>query len=180
MSAARDLCAGAAAGTVATAPMTAAMEGIRLMLPRYEQDPIPPRQITERAAAAVGVADDMTEGEKEAATAASHFAFGASAGAAYGLLAPLLPGGPVASGVGYGLAVWAGSYLGWLPSTGLYKRPGNEPAGRHAKMILSHVVWGACLGLLHHRFTGEDGGRQSNRDRLTSPEARAAATGTGV
>jgi len=91
---ARDVCAGATAGLVATAPMTAVMEGVRRLLPRHEQDPPPPRQITERAAAAVGVADDMTEGEKEAATAASHFAFGAGTGALYGLLAPHLPLGP--------------------------------------------------------------------------------------
>src|SRR5688500_8224890 len=134
--------------------MTAAMEGLRRVLPRGEQDPIPPRQITERAAAAAGVAGEMTDGQKDAATAVAHLAFGAGTGALYGLLAPLLPGGPVARGVGYGLTVWAGSYLGWLPAAGLYKRPEDEPAGRHAKMVLSHVVWGACLGLLHHQFAG--------------------------
>jgi hypothetical protein len=175
----RELCAGAAAGAIATLPMTAVMEGVRRTLPRSEQDPIPPRQITERAAESAGIADDMTDRQKDAATAAAHLGFGAGAGALYGLLGRLLPGGPAAGGVGYGLAVWASSYLGWLPATGLYKHPRDEPAGRHAKTILSHAVWGACLGLLHRQFAGQTD-RRSVGDRLSSPEAPAAAAGTGV
>ena len=161
----RSVLAGSAAGCVATAPMTAVMEGVRRLLPPDQQDPLPPRQITERAAQAVGVDDDLTEGQKEVATAAAHFGFGASAGAAYGLVAPHLPFGPVGNGVGYGLAVWAGSYLGWLPATGLYKQPENEPAGRHLKMAVSHVVWGATLGVLHHALAGdaESAGRSARR-----------------
>jgi uncharacterized membrane protein YagU involved in acid resistance len=174
-SVARDVCAGAAAGLAATVPMTAVMEGVRRILPPHEQDPLPPRQITERAAEAAGVADDMTEGEKDAAAAASHFAFGAGAGALYGLLAPHLPRG-TAGGVAYGLAVWAGSYLGWLPAAGLYKRPEHEPAGRHADLILSHIVWGVALGLLHEQFRGRD----RRPARLSSPEVLAAARATGV
>jgi uncharacterized membrane protein YagU involved in acid resistance len=157
----RSVLAGSAAGCVATAPMTAVMEGVRRLLPPDQQDPLPPRQITERAADAVGLADDLTEDQKEAATAAAHFGFGATAGAAYGLVAPHLPFGPVGNGVGYGLAVWAGSYFGWLPATGLYKEPENEPAGRHLKMAVSHVVWGVTLGLIHHALAGD--GRSEDR-----------------
>jgi hypothetical protein len=178
-SVARDVCAGAAAGLVATAPMTAVLEGVRRILPPHMRDPLPPRQITERAAEAAGVAVDMTEGEKDAAAAASHFAFGAGAGALYGALAPHLPGGPITGGIGYGLAVWAGSYLGWLPAAGLYKRPEHEPDGRHADLILSHVVWGAVLGLLHHQLAGPTDGR-ADRGRLPAQEVLAAARATGV
>ena len=160
----RHLFTGGAAGLVATGPMTVVMEAIRRVLPAHQQDPIPPRQITERAAETVGVADDVSEEGKDTATAVAHLGFGASAGAVYGALAPHLPLGPVANGVGYGLAVWAGSYLGWLPATGLYKHPANEPAGRHAKMIASHVVWGATLGLVHHLLAGDDR-RRADRDR---------------
>jgi hypothetical protein len=179
MSVAHDLCAGTAAGLVATLPMTAVMEGVRQLLPRHQRDPIPPRQITERAAAAAGVADDMTEGEKDAATAASHLAFGAGAGAAYGLVAPHLPLGPIAGGIGYGLAVWACSYLGWLPATGLYKHPRHEPAVRHADLILSHVVWGLTLGLLH-RGLGGTSGRPEMCPGTASNEVLAAARATAV
>lgn len=151
----REAGAGTVAGLVATLPMTAVMEGIRRLLPPEEQDPVPPRQVTERAAEAAGVADDMTEGEKETATALAHLGFGASAGTLYGLLAPHLPLGPVAGGAAYALGVWAGSYLGWLPATGLYKQPEHEPAGRHGKMIAAHVVWGAVLGLVNRALAGE-------------------------
>jgi uncharacterized membrane protein YagU involved in acid resistance len=158
--------------------MTAVMEGVRRLLPPEQRDPVPPRQVTERATEAVGAADDLTEGEKDAVAAVTHFGFGTGAGAVYGLLAPHLPGAPVAGGVAYALGVWAGSYLGWLPATGLYKRPEHEPAGRHAKNVLSHVVWGAALGLLTHALAG--GWPDSNRARLESPEALAAARATAV
>jgi hypothetical protein len=147
---------GAAAGLAATTPMTVVMEAIRRVLPVTEQDPHPPRQITERAAAAVGIADDLTGRQLEGATTVAHFAYGTGAGAVYGLLAPHLPGGPAVRGVGYGLAVWAGGYLGWLPATGLYKQPEHEPGGRHLETIVSHVVWGAVLGLIQHQLGGED------------------------
>jgi uncharacterized membrane protein YagU involved in acid resistance len=150
----RDGFAGAAAGFAATVPMTVVMEAGRQLLPPTERDPLPPRQVTANAADAVGIGPHMTETEKDAAAAAAHFGFGTSAGAVYGLLAPQLPVGPVAGGVGFGLAVWAVSYLGWLPTTGLYKRPDHEPAGRHAKIIVSHVVWGAALGLAHAALAG--------------------------
>jgi len=45
-------------------------------------------------------------------------------------------------------------------------------------MIVSHVVWGAALGLLHCQLAGET--RERNRDRLPSPEVLAAARATGV
>lgn len=151
-----SLLAGAAAGCAATAPMTVVMEGVRRLLPRYEQDPIPPRQITEQAAAAVGADDDLSDDQKDGVTALAHFAFGASAGAVYGLVAPLAPSRGVVTGMGFGLAVWAGSYLGWLPVAGLYKHPKHEPTGRHVTMILSHLVWGAALGQLHGRLCERD------------------------
>jgi uncharacterized membrane protein YagU involved in acid resistance len=158
--------------------MTLVMEGIRRLLPRHQQDPIPPQQVTARAAHAVGAALAMTEGQKDAATAVAHAGFGSAAGTVYGLLAPALPLGPVAGGVAYGLAVWAGSYLGWLPAAGLYKQPEDEPAGRHADLIASHVVWGAALGLIHDRLAGESA--EATRTRLASPESLAASRGTGV
>jgi uncharacterized membrane protein YagU involved in acid resistance len=139
--------AGAAAGFAATGPMTVLMEALHALLPPRERDPLPPRQITTRVAEAAGVADDMSEDEKEAAAITAHFAFGTTTGAVYGLLAPRLPrSSPVLSGVGYGLAVWAASYLGLLPAVGLYRSPAREPARRHGLMIAAHVVWGAVAG----------------------------------
>jgi putative membrane protein len=144
--------AGSAAGFAATGPMTVLMAGLHPALPPEEQEPLPPRQITERAAASVGA--DLTPREAEAAAMASHFAYGTAAGAVYGLVAERLPLPPVVRGVGFGLAVWGGSYLGLLPATGLYRSAAREPAGRNSLMIAAHVVWGAVLGLVEEQCRG--------------------------
>jgi hypothetical protein len=152
------LLAGAAAGFAATGPMTAVMEGLHTLLPSGEQDPLPPRQITERGAAAAGVARELDEEETEAATAVAHFGFGTAAGALFGLLAARSQS-PVMAGIGYGLGVWAASYLGLLPASGLYKSSRTEPARRHGLMIAAHVVWGAVAGKVLQQLTADRDGR---------------------
>lgn len=153
--------AGAAAGFAATGPMTLVLAAARAALPAPDQYSLPPRIVTERAAQDVGVADRMTEPEKKAATTAAHFGFGTAAGAAFGALARHLPFDPVANGVAYGLAVWAGSYLGWLPAVGLHPPPHQESAGRTAMNIGAHVAWGAVLGLLTDQLAGEADPREA-------------------
>jgi len=61
--------------------------------------------------------------------------------------------------VGYGLVVWAGSYLGLLPAVGLHRPATREPAGRNGMMIGAHVVFGAVLGLLAEGAKTERRGR---------------------
>src|SRR5437868_417327 len=110
-----ELVRGAVAGCVATGPMTWAMELLHRRLPRHERYPLPPRQIAMRAAGAAGVKHRLNEPERLAVTLLSHFGMGTTAGALCGLLGRRLPlPGPVA-GAGFGLAVWAGNYLGLLP-----------------------------------------------------------------
>ena len=140
--------AGTVAGLAATAPMTGVMLALHRVLPARERYPLPPRQITMRVAEAVGVKQELGEPGREAATAVSHFGYGATAGALYGLLAPHIPGPPLVKGIGFGLAVWTGSYLGWLPAAGILPPATREPARRNALMIAAHVVWGAATGLL--------------------------------
>ena len=142
------LLAGSLAGFAATAPMTALMLSLHRRLPPPERYPLPPRQITMKMARETGVAQKMDEPERTAATYAAHFSYGAAAGAALALVSPRLPGHPVAQGVAFGLAVWAASYLGWLPAAGILPPATAEPARRNALMIAAHVVWGAAAGLL--------------------------------
>src|SRR5919107_176638 len=66
----------------------------------------------------------------------------------YPLPAPRAPGRPVAKGITWGLIVWATSYLGLLPATGLHEPATRHPRERNLLMILAHVVWGGALGLL--------------------------------
>lgn len=143
-----DAGVGAVAGLVATGPMTASMKLMHLSLPREQQYPLPPRQITMGMAETVGVAHRLDESERHTATLAGHFAYGAACGALYGAVERRIPGPGLAKGVGFGLAVWAGSYMGWLPAVGLMPSPAEQPRERTALMIAAHVVWGAALGLM--------------------------------
>jgi len=148
---------GALAGLAATAPMTLAMKLMHEQLPREERYPLPPRQVTEGLAEKAGVNEQLGEEERKAATWVSHFAYGTACGALYGAVPGVRAlGHPALSGVGFGLAVWAGSYLGWLPAAGVLAPATEHPARRNALMIAAHVVWGATTGLALERLA-EDG-----------------------
>src|SRR5688572_1881537 len=143
-----NIISGAGAGLAATVPMTVAMELMHRNLPRCERYPLPPRIITERVAGRAGVREAMDEEERVAATLVSHFGYGTVTGALYGAIADKIDAPPVAKGVAWGLAVWAGSYLGLLPALGILQPATKHPARRNALMIAAHVIWGASLGLV--------------------------------
>lgn len=145
---------GALAGLAATAPMTLAMKLMHEQLPSAEQYPLPPRQVTEGVAEKAGVNRHLGEEGRRAATWVSHFAYGAGCGALYGALSGEgADERPALAGVGFGLAVWAGSYLGWLPVAGLLSPATEHPPRRNALMIAAHVVWGATTGVVLERLS---------------------------
>lgn len=125
--------------------MTAAMIYFFHRLPRTQKYPLPPREITMNLANEVGVKEDLSEPEKKAATLIGHFSYGAAMGTLYATLAPQLRLDNVRGGILFGLAVWGGSYLGWLPALGLHRPAVKESAQRNALMIAAHVVWGMSL-----------------------------------
>lgn len=153
------LAAGAAAGMAATAPMTAVMKRLHRELPPGEQYPLAPRIITMRLAEAAGVRRKLDERQRRRLTLLAHYGYGTSAGSLFGLLAPRRPAAAVGAGVAYGLAVWAGSYLGLLPSLHILTPATQHPARRSGLMIAAHVVWGATLGVLASAFR-DDAGRR--------------------
>jgi uncharacterized membrane protein YagU involved in acid resistance len=147
---------GALAGLAATAPMTLAMKLMHEQLPREERYPLPPRQVTEGIAEKAGVNEQLGEEEREAATWVSHFAYGAACGALYGALSGEgLDEHPVVAGAGFGAAVWAASYLGWLPAAGILSPATEHPARRNALMIAAHLVWGATAAAALAGLAGE-------------------------
>ena len=153
---------GALAGFVATGPMTLAMKLRRSQLPAPERYPLPPREVTMEIAAEAGVEPYMDETQRWSATVAAHFGYGLAMGALYAPVAGKLPAHPALKGAGWGLAVWAGSYLGWLPALGLLSPATEHPPRRTALMIAAHVVWGATTGLIantlsEHLREGQDG-----------------------
>ncbi|HYY93365.1 MAG TPA: DUF6789 family protein [Pyrinomonadaceae bacterium] len=157
---------GALAGLAATVPMTLAMKLMHEALPRHEQYPLPPRQVLEGMAEKAGVNEQMDEEDREAATWVSHFAYGMACGALYGALSEGLDSldvPPALAGVGFSLAVWAGSYLGWLPAAGIISPATEHPPRRNALMIAAHVVWGVSAGMMVDKLA--DGGHEKSAAR---------------
>jgi uncharacterized membrane protein YagU involved in acid resistance len=140
--------AGFVSGLAATAPMTAAMVAMHRKLPRHKRYPLPPRRITMRVLEKLAVKHHLEEEHRTGLTMLAHFGYGAAAGTLFGMIAPREPSRAIPVGIGYGLLVWAGSYLGLLPSMDLHRPATREPAERNGLMIAAHVVWGAAIGAL--------------------------------
>jgi putative membrane protein len=143
-----ELLAGSLAGLAATLPMTWVMELLHRRLPPEERYPLPPREIAMALAGQAGIQEELSEPQRLGLTLAGHFAYGAAAGALYVPLAQALPAPSALAGAGYGLAVWAGSYLGLLPGLGILRPATEHPVRRTALMITAHLVWGLALGVL--------------------------------
>jgi uncharacterized membrane protein YagU involved in acid resistance len=129
---------GALSGLAATMAMTAAMQRMHRRLPPKEQYPLPPREIIDR------IGSNVSEQKLELATLFAHFGYGAATGAIY---AAVWRESKLRSGVGFGLLVWAGSYLFMLPETGVLVPAWRHPVRRNMLMIAAHAVWGAALAL---------------------------------
>jgi hypothetical protein len=135
---ASDVLDGALAGVVATAAMTAAMWRLHQALPPAERYPLPPRELVEP------LLHGAPDGRVKDATLAAHFGFGALAGAGIAAASPRLGRAGWAAA---GLAVWAGSYLGWAPAFFGLRPASGHPARRNALMAAAHLVWGAAAAL---------------------------------
>jgi len=129
---------GALAGFAATALMTSAMWRLHRRLPEEERYPLPPREITDRVL--VAAEDDVVRDT----AMTSHFLYGALAGA---LICAVRPPRNVAEGGLAGLAVWAGSYFGWVPALGILRPASDHPPRRNALMIMVHLIWGSVTAL---------------------------------
>ncbi len=148
----RGTLGGAVAGVVATLPMSAVMFAAKKagLMGEY-----PPQLVAQKALAVAGA--QPSEGEKTTAAVAAHLGFGAVAGALFGPLyrrtQSLAP--PVVLGIGYGLAVYAASYAGWIPAADIMPAPPDDRPGRQPSMIVAHVVFGAALAELVDVFVAQ-------------------------
>ena len=134
------------AGFLATLPMTVFMMLLYRRLPRKEQYPLPPRQVTMELAEKAGVKSRLEETERTGLALLAHFAYGTVMGAIYSLLVGKVPGPSLLKGIAFGLVVWAGSYLVLLPVLGILRSATHHPLRRNALMIAAHIFWGAVLG----------------------------------
>jgi len=148
--------AGAAAGFVATLPMTITMLAIQGFVPWRHRTKLEPRRVSEDMLKRVGI-DDLSEKETKAATVAAHFAYGAGCGLVYGMTESALPLPQGTRGPLFGLAVWVASYAGWLPTLGTLPPPNRYPQSRTALLIASHLVWGATTEAMHQMLLRDRG-----------------------
>jgi len=114
--------------------MTIVMSRVHRQLPLHERYPLPPREISEELPP-LGVSTG-------AATLFYHFLYGGAAGAPFGCL---FGRRDPAIGSVFGVAVWAASYLGWIPAARMLRFGTHHPARRNGLMLISHLVWGASL-----------------------------------
>lgn len=140
------------AGALATLPMTLVMSYLHKRLPSHKKSDLAPREITEELSSKAGLDKYMSEKDVVGATIGSHFGYGAASGIIAAPLLDTVKRPKVIAGMGFGLLIWAGSYLGWLPVSGLYKSATQEPRERNTLYIASHLVWGAFLGLIYDAF----------------------------
>jgi uncharacterized membrane protein YagU involved in acid resistance len=142
-----QLIKGAIAGLLATVPMTIFMRSAWRLLPKHEKYPLPPRLITRRLTKETGVDDQLDADQLTWLTLTLHFLFGAATGALYGVIEPRVPLNESVKGSLMGMAVWSGSYLGWIPAFHILPPATEHPWRRNLLMILAHLVWGTALGL---------------------------------
>lgn len=147
-----DLTRGAAAGAVATLPMSAVMVAAQRLGRMGEQ---PPAAITDAALdAADADAVRATEAARNTAVTVAHLGFGAGCGALFALAARWLPPSMrvrAPAGAVFGAGVWAVSYAGWVPALGILPPPDEDRADRQVTMLAAHLVYGATLGALLRR-----------------------------
>ena len=140
--------AGAVAGGMATVVMSAAMFAARRAGLMGE---MPPEKITAHALDKLGV--DRDPATQDTMASALHMAFGAGAGALFGVVDDRLqpPGPGVLKGLAYGTAIWGLSYAGWVPALGIMARPEHDRPGRPQSMLAAHWVFGVALvAILDH------------------------------
>ena len=126
------------------------------LLPKQEKYPLPPRLITEEMTVRVGIENRLDEKELTGLTILSHFGYGAVFGALYTLFDPRVPLRPSLKGALSGVALWTGSYLGWLPATNILPPATQQPWRRNLLMIIAHVIWGVTLGEVMRKLNAEE------------------------
>ncbi|MEP6961204.1 MAG: DUF6789 family protein, partial [Acidobacteriota bacterium] len=81
-----------------------------------------------------------------------HYAFGITAGMAYGVGKDLIHARDSRLGVPYGMLIWAGAILVGLPALRLVRAPNRYSLREHGLGILGHLAYGYVLGATYNRI----------------------------
>ncbi|GCF10726.1 DUF1440 domain-containing protein [Dictyobacter arantiisoli] len=141
---------GAAAGGFATIPMTIFMLSAHKFLPNWQKDALPPEKITGEMTQRADITLPKTQ--LLGASLVSHLGYGASMGSLYMTFASQWKISPLLKGSLFGLAIWGGSYLGWLPAAKFEAAGTNEPSQRNLLMIIAHLIWGSVTATVADRL----------------------------
>ena len=139
---------GAFAGFIGTVPMTIFMLVMHRLLPKWQQFALPPEQISDELEDRADVKKHMDKPQRVGAALVAHFGYGMSMGVIYTFLLRRVPLPAALKGTVFALAVWAGSYLGWLPIAGFSASGTEQPLRRNILMIAAHVVWGSVTAVV--------------------------------
>lgn len=170
--------AGAVGGLLASVPMTLAMTGLFRRLPEDDQYPLPPREITDEVMRRAGYQGQLSEAQLTGLSLAAHFGYGGLTGALYPAVTDAVssgqlrrhPGYQLVFGGVYGVAIWAGSYLGWIPALRILGSATVQPSPRRRLMVGVHLIWGATAVLICEQLV--------RQDRLTvQPRRRSESVG---
>lgn len=130
----KGLIAGLVGGLVATAAKSLAE---KIYPPRVEGQPEPPEMLAEKIAGHA-----LSGPAKALASETIHWGFGATAGAAYGVLAEYFPAATSKDGASFGMALEALTHEGALPALGLAAAPEEQTPREHASEMATHLVFG--------------------------------------
>ena len=87
--------------------------------------------------------------------AIAHVGYGASTGAAFGLLRGNTGGRNVDAAVGssLGILAWGAGWASWLPLTGVHSPPWEQQTTKVLLPVIDHAVFGAAWGLIFSALT---------------------------
>lgn len=149
---ARAALLGAVAGALGTATMTPTMRPVltrglpRAMRPRE----FPPRKAVRTTEAHLVGPDALSREQEEVLAWPAHFGYGCTWGAVYGLLRDRthrIP--PAVAGAGFGMAVWAAGYAGWLPAMGVRETTTAGPPEKVPVPLVAHVIYGVTTAMAY-------------------------------
>jgi hypothetical protein len=153
---ARKSIAGALGGLAGVVAMTATMEVYHRLLPADQRRPLEPSLIVQRVTPGAVRPGEHGERRHLLLTLAAHVGYGTTSGAAYALTMSKTPLPTPLKGLVFGLALFAVSYLGWLPSAGILRPASDYPAGRNAGLIIAHLIYGSVTALVAGALSHED------------------------
>jgi hypothetical protein len=128
----------------------------------------PPRRMSDRALATMGLGRRVDERERRLGTSVTHLGIGSVAGAALGGFRGAMDGPRLTPVVGtaFGAGFWALAYVVVAPALELFPRPDRDRPGRPPVMLAAHIVYGIATAVLIEGLLG---------DRTRRPDVSAAS-----